>query len=123
MITCPFCQQPVISLHHEPQQVDSLKYLSDGDHSNFYCSTKVDIIKMTEWPHYQRGGYVGHEIHGHWYQALVPPFRITWWDKNNFIKVQQFGGQSFTSTYEKFDTDWEGFLKICQRFQNLRAFA
>lgn len=127
MIICPLCQQlvhlsSVISLPSE-------RYLEDGDLSNFFCPTYVDVHPGYRWCHYSRATSQGsHLLSGYpLYEAIIPPFSIMWYDGPNRIVVRQFNIEPVDFRLHRFlhegTTDWNGFLHTCQRFQKLKAFS
>jgi hypothetical protein len=125
MITCPFCNK-LVNLDNTVHRANApIINLEDNATDDFWCPTNVETYNDFWWCHYSRvttqGGYP-------MYEAIVPPFDIRWWDGENRILVRQFGidptdFRIHRLIYEAYYTDYNGFLTMCERFQNLRVFS
>lgn len=123
MITCPLCQKHV---HLSNDGRDTNTHMTDGDTSDFYCSTYVDVHPGVRWAHYSRRHITNtSELK---YIAIIPPFEIWWTDQEHYLLVRQFSidTNDFRLNkiiYEETNVSLEELPKIYQRFTNLRAFS
>ena len=124
MITCPLCHKLVYMSHNGATNYNLLLHLEDDQTDDFYCPTHVDVHPGYRWCHYARTTQQGVPPR---YEAIIPPFDISWWDGPNHLLVRQFGIEPIDFRLHRFlyegVTDWKGFLQACQRFQNLKAFS
>lgn len=121
MIKCPLCQEYV--------QAGTGKYpdrIEDDDNtSSFYCPTYVDVEPGRRWCHYDRktvsAGYIRYEI-------VIPPFDFCWYPTLKLVKVEQFqfldnGDCQERMVYHTHAQTLDDFVKLCNRFKNLKAFS
>ena len=122
MITCPLCHKLV---HLSNDGRDTNTHMVNGDTSDFYCTTYVDVAAGTRWCHYSRRHITNStELK---YIAIIPPFEIWWTDQEQYLLVRQFNIDKddfrFNKIiYEEENVPFDKLPEIYQRFTNLRAF-
>ena len=121
MITCPLCGKPV---HMSNDGRDSSTLLVDGDTSDFYCPTYVDVSEGVRWCHYSRRHITSStELK---YIAVIPPFEVWWTDQEQYLLVRQFSIDSSRLNkiiHEEENVSFDKLSEIYKRFTNLRAFS
>jgi hypothetical protein len=133
MIICPICDTPV-------KDTTDQKPVENDHANNYYCPNYIIIHHPTQQDpvgkricHFSRRQlkYLIDGATAYNYQAIVPPFQITWitghkvsvWElDSNGERVQAVGGHK--RVYEsKNKTDYKEFLKTVQRFKVLVPFS
>lgn len=117
MITCPICQSIVLN---ETGEIG----LDDNDSQDFYCPVFVDIGPGTRWCHYSRVTSQGCYPE---YIAVVPPFRIYWYEVENRIKVEVLGTSNIDwrlghDIYEAENVDQARMIQLINKFAKLKVF-
>lgn len=118
MILCPLCQRAV-------RDEEDKHTLQDDELNDFFCPTRIIINEKEYWSHYSRQNFYGQFAE---YIAVIPPYKICWWDGMCKLKVQVIKGFVPLSIdtnviYESENIDKQDFHKICERFSKLKVFA
>jgi hypothetical protein len=119
MITCPLCQQPVYKVDEDPTTRVAVQ---EDETVDFFCDTYVNVANGRRWGHYFCSGLT--------YEALIPPFVITLYGDSKLLKVRRirlvpmtYPAQVISPIYEASNGDFEKFIKLCRRFNNLKVFS
>ncbi len=128
MITCPICEKEVAT----PSMIPGTgKPLSDDSKGDFSCPTYVQVRPGIRWCHYTR--FTRHYTAKPSYtimQAIIPPFEILWHTDDKSLEVEEFFNFDdkthlfdYKLVYQKDEANYQDFLDVIKRFQNLRVFA
>lgn len=119
MITCPFCNNLV-----EVAENQSHAHLYDDEPDDFKCPIQVEyttIHGVIKESHYARRTNQG------WYPehiSLIMPFSVIWTKGPNKIEVTLWHAPPLNGeVYYQGVGDYQEFIRITKKFNNLRAFA
>lgn len=119
MKKCPLCQKLLRNL-------EDTCYLGDEYIGQFKCQTKVHIIQYFADEHYICN-YPFFDDKSHLiYNALVPPFSLSF--NLNKMTVCKFSGNTLSSysesiIYQQDNATIDDFIRLCLRYQNLKVFS
>ena len=121
MITCPICQKEVLEIYTSGERSRVLQQIPEESGQDFNCPTLVQTNDIFLEPHYGRRTNQG--CHPE-YIALVMPFSVIWTEGRNKIEVTLWHVPPVSGEicYQG-EGDYQEFIKIAKKFNNLRAFA